>query len=136
MAVIINFSPGIFFCPSQLNSTLLLILISSISCSKKDLRLLLLVDTARAAPTHLLLPSCCYCPRLFHFIIHSTHFQRVSINFVPGLLLKRRHSKWTRCRRTVHCQMSATATQMIIAQCERYYNRGMQKHLSTQGSRS
>lgn len=44
-------------CPSQLNNTLLLILISRLSIPKKDLRLLLLfVGTAGMAPIHLLLP--------------------------------------------------------------------------------
>lgn len=79
-------------CPSQLNNTLLLILISILSIPKKDLRpLLLSVGTAEMAPIQLLLPIP-FAAALVSFIQLFIQ-QTPSINFTPGLSPKTKNPK-------------------------------------------
>lgn len=81
------------FCPSQLNNTLLLILISTCLLRKKDLRLLLLfVGTPEMAPIHLLRPIPTLLP-WSHLFSYSFNKHLVSIYVLPGLFLKTENSK-------------------------------------------
>ena len=113
------------FCPSQLSNILLLILISSVSIPKKDLRLLLpFIGTAGMAPIHLLLPIP-IATALVSFILLFVQYS-VSINFLPDLLQNLIFPKWIRFRQTVHCLMVETATKQL-PQCERCYNRDRYK---------
>ena len=119
--------------PSHLNNTLLLILISSLSIPKQDLRLLLFsVGTAEMAPIQLLLPIP-FAAALVSFIQLFTQ-QTPSINFTPGLSPKTQNPKMNNTQakrslphgrnsppnnyRTIRCYIAGVCANFLGAQEE------------------
>lgn len=122
------------FCPSQRNNVLLLILISSLSIPKKDLRLLLLfVGTTWMAPIHLLLPmpTADALVSFIQFLVQHTFNELVST-------LCQTSCKTSEFRNKNDSGKSFTAPwwkqpRVVTAQCKRCYNRGVYKPSSYAG---